>query len=159
MDENEIGKRYLRKMRNLIRDGTHIARINDLLVRIKAKLPELEELRWAEEDGVYRFYHQSFKVFYLQAQIREAFRLIEQIGGETDPPNEWFCRIIKEGTEHEFELSMNDDWLRHTRPILEEFWHTKYFVQMMVKYAKELEIAPQALPPGWAAILYLFELR
>jgi hypothetical protein len=50
MDENEIGKRYLRKMRNLIRDGTHIARINDLLVRIKAKLPELEELLAEIED-------------------------------------------------------------------------------------------------------------
>jgi hypothetical protein len=44
MDENEIDSRYLRKMRNLIREGTHIARINDLLERIKAKLPELEEL-------------------------------------------------------------------------------------------------------------------
>ena len=94
-------------MRDLIREGTHIARINDLLKRIKAKLPELEELlvriedHWGEEDGVYRFYHQSFKVFNLQDQIREAFKLIEQIGGETDPPNKWFCRIVKEGTEHE----------------------------------------------------------
>ena len=25
------------------------------------------------------------------------------------------------------------------RPILEAFWHTKYFTQMMIKYAKELE--------------------
>jgi hypothetical protein len=57
-------------MRNLRREGTHIARVNDLLGRIKAKLPELEQLRWAEEDGVYRFYHQSFKAFYLQDQIR-----------------------------------------------------------------------------------------
>jgi hypothetical protein len=95
----------------------------------------------------------------LQDEIREGLKLIEQIGGETDPPNEWYCRIVKEGTEHDFDLSMNDDWLRHTRPILEAFWHTKYFIQMMIKYAKELETAPQATPSGWAAILYLFELR
>jgi hypothetical protein len=30
---------------------------------------------------------------------------------------------------------------------------------MMIKYAKELESAPQMLPSGWAAVLYLFELR
>jgi hypothetical protein len=46
-----------------------------------------------------------------------------------------------------------------TRPILEAFWHTKCFVQMMIKYAKGLETAPQAMPSGWAAILGLFELR
>ena len=45
MDENEFDSRYLREMRDLIREGTHIARINDLLARIKAKLPLLEELR------------------------------------------------------------------------------------------------------------------
>jgi hypothetical protein len=34
-----------------------------------------------------------------------------------------------------------------------------YFTQMMIKYAKELETAPQMMPSGWAAILWLFELR
>jgi hypothetical protein len=33
------------------------------------------------------------------------------------------------------------------------------FTQMMIKYAKELETAPQMMPSGWAAILWLFELR
>jgi hypothetical protein len=32
--------------------------------------------------------------------------------------------------------------------ILETFWHTKYFTQML-----------QAMPSCWAAILWLFDLR
>ena len=148
-----------------MRDGTYEARVNDLLMRIKARLPQLEELlaeiedRSGEEDRVYRFYHQSFKVFYLQELTLAGFKLIEEIGGETDAPHAWYCQIIKEGTAHKFDASTNDNWLKSTRPILEAFWHTKYFAQMMIKYAKELEMAPQAMPSGWAAILWLFELR
>ena len=46
--------------------------IAKLLQNIKAQLPQLEKLlaetedHWGMEDGVYRFYHQSFKVYYLQ---------------------------------------------------------------------------------------------
>jgi hypothetical protein len=165
MNELDFGRRYLQKMRGLMPEGAHLERTNDLLVRIKAKLPQLEELlaqiedRSGEEDGVYRFYHQSLKVFDLQKLTMAGLKLIEEIGGETDPPHPWYCQIVKEGTGHQFELSMNDDWLRHTRPILEAFWHTKYFTQMMIKYGKELETAPQMLPFGWAAVLWLFELR
>ena len=163
MNENEI--RYLQKMRDLTRDGTYEVRVHDLLTRIKARLPQLEDLfarikdKSGEEDRVYRFYHQSFKVFYLQDLTAAGFKLIEEIGGETDPPHPWYCQIIKEGTALKFEASANDDWLKATRPILEALWHTNYFTQMMIKYAKELETAPQAMPSGWAAILWLFELR
>ena len=69
------------------------------------------------------------------------------------------ARLSKEGTERGFNFSTNDEWLVQTRPILEAFWHTKYFVTMMIKYAKELESAPQMLPSDWAAVLYLFELH
>jgi Lon protease-like protein len=52
--------RYLEKMRGIIRSHTHQERVNALFLRIKARLPELEELardlEEAEEDGVYRFY-------------------------------------------------------------------------------------------------------
>ena len=153
------------KMRGLMGEDAHIARVNDLLARIKVRLPQLEELlaqiedRSGEEDGVYRFYHQSFKVFDLQKLTLAGLKLIEEIGGETDPPHPWYCQIVKEGTGYAFELCMNDHWLKYTRPILEAFWHTKYFMQMMIKYAKELATAPQMMPSGWAAILWLFELR
>jgi hypothetical protein len=58
---------------------------------------------------------------YLQEQTLAGLKLIKEIGGETDPPHPWYCQIVKEGTGYEFELSMNDDWLKYTRPILEAF--------------------------------------
>jgi hypothetical protein len=65
--------------------------MEDLLHRIKANVPALEEWlseaedHWGEEDGVYRFYHQSWKVFdRLQPLTKEGFQLIGEIGGETD---------------------------------------------------------------------------
>jgi hypothetical protein len=54
---------------------------------------------------------------------------------------------------------MNVDWLKHTHPILEAFWHTKYFVRMMIKCATSLETVESPVPSGWAAVLCLFELR
>jgi hypothetical protein len=162
MDED----RYLKKILALTRSGTHLARINDLLARIKEHLPRLEELlteygqHWSEEDKVYRFFHQSFKVFALQEDTKAGFELIKEIGGEQDPPHQWYCQIVKEGTEGDFvEERTNANWLAETRSILEAFWHTKYFLLMMAKYSRELDEAPQCMPSGWAAVLYLFELR
>src|ERR1700722_13940277 len=71
--------------------GTHQKRIDALFVRIKAWLSDLEamaeELEAVEENGVYRFYHGSYKVFDMQEPIKEAFKLIVEIGGEDDPPH------------------------------------------------------------------------
>jgi hypothetical protein len=117
----------------------HQERMEALLARIEQRLPEIEELlaeaedRRGEEDGVYRFYLRSFKVFGLQDFVKTAFKLIQEIGGADDPPCEWYCQIVKEGTEHHFNEKTNAEWLQQTRPILEAFWHTKYFVSMMVK--------------------------
>ena len=33
---------------------------------------------------------------------------------------------------------MHEHWLKYARPILEAFWHTKYFILMMFKYGQEL---------------------
>jgi hypothetical protein len=163
---DERSDRYLNKMRSLGWGGgeKHVARVKDLLGRIKAKLPELEEWlqSYNEENGVYRFYHQSFKVFHLQSATLAGLKLIEEIGGEIDPPYYWYTDIVKAGTEGEFTEATNDNWMAETRPILEAFWHTKYFIEMMVKYGRELEPSQEVLqmmPFGWAAILYLFELR
>ena len=48
-----------------------------LLATMREELPRLEELlrsingHWCYEDRIYRFYHQSFKVFDLQVLTRE----------------------------------------------------------------------------------------
>src|ERR1700736_5088348 len=147
--------RYLKKMLGIIRSHTHRERINALFFRIKTRLRELEELACtleeAEEDGVYRFYHGSNKVFYLQEPVKAAFALIKEIGGESDPPHFEYARIVEAGTTHPFSATTNENWEAETKPILEALWHTKYFVNMMVKYGKKLETVEMALQPGMAA--------
>jgi hypothetical protein len=137
-----------------------------LLTSIKAAQTELEALFKAMqhdyEDGVYRFYHHSFKVYRLQQNTRRAVALFRKIG---DPLGNWnslsdlFEGIARDGTERRFRMHHNRDWPHHTRPIVEAFLHTRYFLDMMLQSARELETAPQILPSGWASVLYLYEMR
>jgi hypothetical protein len=164
MTEEEAADRYYKKLRAIDRSNTRYERINALLLRIKAALPELEdalfELEESEEDGVYRYYHGSYKVFeLLQDPVKEAFELIKKIGGEDDPPLDEYVKIVEAGTAHSFRIETNENWAAETRPILEAFWHTKYFVSNMVKYGKKLEKVEMPLDYGMAAVLYLYELR
>ena len=142
----------------------HRENTNELLRNIKHSLPKLEELlaqvedHWGMEDGLYRFYHQSFKVYRLQDATKEICNALQNlVPGRS--MNRWFIEIVAQGTGHEFEISHNQDWLRHTRTIVEAFFHAHYFLKMTVKYGKELDSAPDRLPSGWAAVLYLFDLR
>ncbi len=54
---------------------------------------------------------------------------------------------------------MNDRWLQETRPIVEAFFHAKYFLDMICRYADEVKEPQQLLPSGWASVLYLYGLR
>ena len=135
-----------------------------LLEAVKTNLPQLESLL-AEfldeyEDRIYRFYHHSFKVYSLQhytLKAREVFKTI------ADTTNGRLCGLFEEivasGTGVKFEIDHNKDWLLHTRPIVEAFLHAKYFLEMMVKLARETDKAPTVLPSGWAAILELYNRR
>lgn len=69
-----------------------------------------------------------------------------------------FEQIIRDGTGKEFELAHNKEWDRHTRPMLEAFAHAKFMIEMAVRYA-DLPAPPQPMPSGWAALLYLYDLR
>ena len=158
-----MSERHFRELHYLTVTGTHRERTHDLLRRIKAELPALKEwllvARAVEENGFYRFYHQSYKVFeILQPVTGKGHDLIIRIGAGIDMPNEWYQQIYQEGMKHEFDMSVNEHWLETTRPVLEAFWHTRYFIQMMVRYGKKLKSAPECTPSGWAAVLYLFEL-
>lgn len=137
---------------------------NKLLRNIKQRLPQLEELlarvedHWGIEDGFYRFYHHSFKVYHLQYATKEICDALQGLLPD-HPMNRWFSEIVAQGTGIEFESSHNKDWLRYTRPIVEAFFHAHFFLKMAIKYGKTLERAPHCLPSGWAAVLYLFNLR
>jgi len=137
-----------------------------LLASAKTNLPELEELlaeisgHWTYEDMVYRFYHQSFKVYALQGVTQRIVKELTQLCPEGFSLNEWFLQIVADGTGRVFEMRRsNDHWLEETRPIVEAFMHAKFFLEMVVRYAKELDEAPRLLPSGWAAVLYLYDLR
>ena len=73
--------------------------------------------------------------------------------------NEWVVQIVSEGTGKKFELEHNRQWLAVTRPIVEAFFHARYFLEMAVRYGKDLDAPPLMLPSGWAAFLYLYDLR
>ncbi len=135
-----------------------------LLAAIKSRLPELESLlaevsgHWHAEDGFYRFYHQSFKVYGLQSDTERIVAALRSLLPRRET-NEWFLQIIGEGTGKIFDPAHNRRWLAETRPILEAFSHARAMLEYAVRYGRELEAAPNCLPSGWAAVLYLFGLR
>lgn len=137
---------------------------NELLQAIKTKLPELEKLyadimdHWVYEDFVYRFYHHSFKVYYTQEATKQMVTALKALrpGQEI---NKDFDKIFQEGTSTSFTLADNDRWLEATRPIIEAFFHAKYFLEMAIKYGKEMDKATGSLPSGWAAFLYFYNMR
>ena len=134
-----------------------------LIERLKQFKPELEKMlqvmsdHWTYEDHFYRYYHVSFKVFRVQDTTQQAVKLLRQLLPEREL-SLTFEQIIREGTGKEFELAHNKDWDKHTRPMLEAFAHAKFMVEMAVKYADLLN-PPQSMPSGWAALLYLYDLR
>jgi hypothetical protein len=135
-----------------------------LLDAIKANVIELDEVfvsfGYQYEDGVYRFYHQSFKVYSLQDCTLKAVRTFRSIGEATgNRLCDWFEQIVADGTGAEFDAEHNRGWPGHTRPIVEAFLHARYFLEMMIKYGRELESPPEFLPFGWAAILELYNQR
>ena len=138
--------------------------VRNLFKNLQAKLPELENLfakcsgHWNYEDLIYRFYHQSLKVYSLQDQTLEIIAKLQALTPNL-PLNEWFMHIVREGTGKTFTEENTKNWLAVTRPIVEAFFHARYFLEMAIKYGKELEFPPQQLPSGWAALLYLYNLR
>ena len=135
-----------------------------LLANIAANFLQLETMlakvndKWVYEDCTYRFYHQSLKVFQLQTHTLAIVELLQSLAPQL-PMNAWFMDIVRNGTDKEFHLEDNEHWPERTRPILEAFFHARYFLEMVCKYGKQLDKPPVRLPSGWAAVLYLFNLR
>lgn len=136
-----------------------------LLANIKRDLDALSSLanevkdEWCEGDLVYRFWHQSFKVYGIQGRTLRIVRALEAIAPEGCELDERFQQIIAEGTGKTFAWEHNQRWLAETRPMLEAFWHADFMLRMAVRHGRELDQAPNLLPSGWAALLYLYGLR
>ena len=131
-----------------------------LLASIKVGLPDLENLlkQCTDEAAVYRFYHQSFKVYGMQEMTFSIVRRLQALQPDR-PLNPWFLQIVVAGTGKKFEMEHNQHWLEMTRPMLEAFFHARYFLEMVCRYGRVLDAPPNIMPTGWAAVLYLYNLR
>jgi hypothetical protein len=135
-----------------------------LLSAAKRRLPGLKALlasvsdHWGYEDPIYRFYHQSFKVYHLQTATLKIVAELQALAPHLKL-NSYFVKIVAEGTDKKFAMSHNANWLKHTRPIVEAFFHARHMLLMVCKYAEELPEPPPILPSGWATVLYLYDVR
>jgi hypothetical protein len=131
---------------------------------LKRELPRLEELlaeagsQWRYEDGLYRFYHQSYKVHRLQPYTLDMVAALRSLAPEREL-HPYFAEILAAGTGIEFVHEHNDRWTEVTPPIVEAFLHAKYFLEMAVKYGGALDAPPRIMPSRWAAVLYFYGLR
>jgi hypothetical protein len=132
-DQEQIGPKFLPEEERL-------KEVVALLSKLGAQSHELQELlervgnRWVYEDKVYRFYHQSFKVFDLQETTSEIVAALQSLAPHLEL-NDWFRIIVKDGTGRKFDMvGTNDRWLEETRPILEAFFHARYFLEMACKF-------------------------
>ncbi len=135
-----------------------------MLANMREHIGELRELldqvneHWAYEDGVYRFYHFSFKVFYLQQKTVEIVTALAALAPEGRQFGALFEEIVSTGMGRRFTDETNTHWTEETSPIVQAFLHARYFLEMAIKYA-ELPEPPQPMPSGYAALLCLYDLR
>jgi hypothetical protein len=137
-----------------------------LLENIKKDLPQLQGQlatysgHWHCEDPFYRAYYGSLKVYGIQQDTQNIVKSLRELSPHKDKKlNDFFEKLIQIGTEKEFELEHNQRWFEETFPMINAFMHSKYFLELAVKYGKELERAPAMMPSGWAALLCLYRLR
>lgn len=125
-----------------------------------SQLMEVFEDVSEESNGyVYRYYHHSSKVYGLQLLTLRILEILEKILPDRELNNE-FKEIIAAGTENIFDVKDNKNWSIMVRPILEAFFHARYFLEMAIYYGKELRWPPGTyFPAGWAGLLYLYNLR
>ena len=136
-----------------------------LLNHLKERTPDMQSLLDTCDDvgvdGVYRFYHGSFKVYdRLQPITRSVLLCLRSMHPVPERGlHHLFEEIAADGTGHVFDLSHNQEWSRHTRPIVEAYLHAQWFLQQCLWSARELEAPPCLLPSEWAAVLHLYNLR
>ncbi len=136
-----------------------------LLESIKMHLTELKELiktcgsQCEQELAMNRFYRQSFKVYRIQNSTEKIVEILIKIMPE-QKLEDWFMQIISEGTGRAFKIEDNSNWLAVTRPIIEAYFHSRFFLEMAIRYGEEFESVPvENRPYGWVALLDLYNVR
>ncbi len=146
------------------REEARAATEKQLVESIRRELPKLQELlaevngEYRYEDFIYRYYHQSFKVYGIQAETQKIVNALQALLPNV-PLNHRFMEIYVEGTGKAFSDKDNYSWGNVTRPLLEAFFHARFFLEMACKYGQILAEELSFLPSGWAAFLYLYDIR
>jgi len=102
----------------MVMTGSEIDDVPEVLAlhaALKRELPRLEEVlaeagsQWRCEDSVYRFYHQSFKVYRLQSYTLDMVAALRSLAPEREL-HPYFAEILAAGTGIEFVPEHNDRW-------------------------------------------------
>ena len=119
-----------------------------------------KKVDYAYEDRIYRFYHHSFKIYWVQEYTEDILKLLKKINPHKDKHFcTFFTEIIKDGTGKEWKIEHNSEWGKNTRPIVEAFLHCKYFLDMITKTITIEKEQKGMITSSWAAILELYDLR
>jgi len=116
---------------------------------------------WQGEDGIYRFYHRSFKVFYLK---KVTVSIVTHLRSLSDRDlNPIFTEIISHGDSKSFNNDTNSNWVENTKPVVDAFLHAKSMLELVVKYGESLKETgaeiPSFIPTGYGTLLHLYGMR
>ncbi|VVB79523.1 Uncharacterised protein [uncultured archaeon] len=135
-----------------------LGNIKGQLLTLERKLDFYSRARF--ENYFYRAYYNSNEVYQVQRFTGDIVKTLRSLSPNKEKRlDSMFERLIIEGTGKEFELEHNQRWFEEAFPMINAFMHSRYFLELAVKYGKELEKAPARIPSGWAALLCLYRLR
>lgn len=136
---------------------------DELLLNIKVRKEELESLyekitsSFCEQNYIYRYYHHSYKSYYVQDSTIEVYELLKSLMPEIEV-NSRVKTFIEKGTGKKFDMEHNKDWEKHVAPMIYAYFQMKFLLEQAIKYST-LKKAPELLPFGWGALLYFYCLR
>jgi hypothetical protein len=132
--------------------------LQENLEPLREKLAVLED-EWVGEDLVYRFWHQSFKVYMLQGYTESVVKMLRELAPTERGLHPWFEEIVEAGTGHRFEMSHNKEWTQHTLPIVHAFFHARHMLSLTVRCAEEMEGVSPFISSRFATVLELYQIR
>jgi len=101
------------------------------------------------DNGMYRFYSGSSRVFDLQETTGKIAEVLRRIAPEGRAFCDPFQQILDAGTDRESTLADHDHWLERV---------ARYFLELALKCEGGWRTAPWQAPIGWAALLSLYGL-
>lgn len=133
------------------------------LHELQARLAKADS-EWGGEDPFYRYFHQSFKVYGTDEKTTEITAFLDRAGNHAYGEGNWkksgfVEEILADGQGRVFSHEHNRAWRENAKPILDAFLYAREFLRLAGRYAGKLKTAPQALPSGWAALLYYYGKR